>query len=149
MVVTPPAPPVSEPVGAAVAAPASLDVVASLEDAGVPEILAQDLDTAEGLLEPFATLEPTRNGHVEPSPITIREPEPVIRDLELAIPAFLTVVLMPFTYSISVGIGAGFVAYVFIKVVLGKAREVHPLMWIVAALFVVYFAYTPISGWLS
>jgi len=84
-VVTPPAPPVSEPVGAAVAAPASLDVVASLEDAGVPEILAQDLDTAEGLLEPFATLEPTRNGHVEPSPITIREPEPVIRDLELAI----------------------------------------------------------------
>ncbi|MCY4725058.1 NCS2 family permease [Nocardioides sp. STR2] len=71
------------------------------------------------------------------------------RDLELAIPAFLTVVLMPFTYSISVGIGAGFVAYVFIKVVLGKAREVHPLMWVVAALFVVYFAYTPISGWLS
>lgn len=71
------------------------------------------------------------------------------RDLELAIPAFLTVVLMPFTYSISVGIGAGFVAYVFIKVVVGKAREVHPLMWIVAALFIVYFAYTPISGWLS
>ena len=65
------------------------------------------------------------------------------RDLELAIPAFLTVVLMPFTYSISVGIGAGFVAYVFIKVVVGKAREVHPLMWVVAALFVVYFAYTP------
>ena len=71
------------------------------------------------------------------------------RDLEVAIPAVLTVVLMPFTYSISVGIGAGFVAYVFIKVVLGKAREVHPLMWVVAALFVVYFAYTPISGWLS
>ena len=71
------------------------------------------------------------------------------RDLELAIPAFLTVVLMPFTYSISVGIGAGFVAYVFIQVVVGKAREVHPIMWIVAALFVVYFAYTPISGWLS
>ncbi len=71
------------------------------------------------------------------------------RDLEVAIPAFLTVVLMPFTYSISVGIGAGFVAYVFIKVVVGKAREVHPLMWVVAALFVVFFAYTPISGWLS
>ena len=71
------------------------------------------------------------------------------RDLELAIPAFLTIVLMPFTYSISVGIGAGFVAYVFIKVVVGKARDVHPLMWVVAALFVVYFAYTPISGWLS
>jgi len=71
------------------------------------------------------------------------------RDVELAIPAFLTVVLMPFTYSISVGIGAGFVAFVLIKVVVGKAREVHPLMWVVAALFVLYFAYTPINGWLS
>jgi adenine/guanine/hypoxanthine permease len=71
------------------------------------------------------------------------------RDVELAIPAFLTVVLMPFTYSISVGIGAGFVAFVLIKVVVGKAREVHPLMWVVAALFVVYFAYTPINGALS
>jgi adenine/guanine/hypoxanthine permease len=71
------------------------------------------------------------------------------RDVELAIPAFLTVVLMPFTYSISVGIGAGFVAFVLIKVVVGKARQVHPLMWVVAALFVVYFAYTPINGWVS
>ena len=57
-------------------------------------------------------------------------------DVEIAIPAFLTIVLMPFTYSITVGIGAGFVTYVFIKLVLGKAREVHPLLWIVAALFV-------------
>ncbi len=71
------------------------------------------------------------------------------RDLEVAIPAFLTVVLMPFTYSISVGIGAGFVAYVIIKVVVGKFRDVHPLMWFIAALFVVYFAYTPISGWIG
>jgi AGZA family xanthine/uracil permease-like MFS transporter len=71
------------------------------------------------------------------------------RDVELAIPAFLTVVLMPFTYSISVGIGAGFVAFVLIKVVVGKVRDVHPLMWVVAALFVVYFAYTPINAWLS
>ncbi len=71
------------------------------------------------------------------------------RDLEVAIPAFLTIVLMPFTYSISVGIGAGFVAYVLIKVVVGKVRDIHPLMWLVAALFVLYFAYTPISGWLA
>ncbi|WP_278258810.1 NCS2 family permease [Nocardioides convexus] len=48
-------------------------------------------------------------------------------DLEIAIPAFLTIVLMPFTYSISVGIGAGFVAYVFLKVVRGKAREPAPV----------------------
>ena len=46
-------------------------------------------------------------------------------DLEIAIPAFLTIVLMPFTYSITVGIGAGFLAYVLIKVVLGKAGQVH------------------------
>lgn len=67
-------------------------------------------------------------------------------DLEAAIPAFLTIVLMPFTYSISVGIGAGFVAYAGIKLVRGKAREVHPLMWIVAALFVVYFGIDPIKA---
>ncbi len=71
------------------------------------------------------------------------------RDLEYAIPAFLTIVLMPFAYSISVGIGAGFIAFVVLKVVLGKSRNVHPLMWLVAALFVVYFAYTPISALVS
>ena len=65
-------------------------------------------------------------------------------DLEIAIPAFLTIVLMPFTYSISVGIGAGFLAYAVIKLVRGKAREVHPLMWVVSALFVVYFVIDPI-----
>ncbi|WP_205473891.1 NCS2 family permease [Nocardioides sp. SYSU D00038] len=70
-------------------------------------------------------------------------------DLEIAIPAFLTIVLMPFTYSITVGIGAGFLAYTLIKVTLGRARELHPLMWVVAALFVVYFGINPISDWLS
>ncbi len=70
-------------------------------------------------------------------------------DVEIAIPAFLTIALMPFTYSISVGIGAGFLAYVVIKVARGKLREVHPLMWLVAALFVVYFAINPLTDWLS
>ena len=70
-------------------------------------------------------------------------------DLEIAIPAFLTIVLMPFTYSITVGIGAGFLAYVLIKVVRGKAAEVHLLMWIVAAMFVVYFAIEPITALLT
>ncbi|HYG92225.1 MAG TPA: NCS2 family permease [Nocardioides sp.] len=70
-------------------------------------------------------------------------------DVEIAIPAFLTIVLMPFTYSITVGIGAGFVSYAFIKLVRGKVREVHPLLWLVAALFVVYFAIEPITGWLT
>jgi AGZA family xanthine/uracil permease-like MFS transporter len=70
-------------------------------------------------------------------------------DLEIAIPAFLTIVLMPFTYSISVGIGAGFIAYVVLRVVRGKAAQVHPLLWIVAALFVVYFAIHPINAWIG
>jgi AGZA family xanthine/uracil permease-like MFS transporter len=70
-------------------------------------------------------------------------------DLEVAIPAFLTIILMPFTYSISAGIGAGFVSYALLKVVRGKARQVHPLLWVVSALFVVYFAIGPIGDWLS
>jgi AGZA family xanthine/uracil permease-like MFS transporter len=65
-------------------------------------------------------------------------------DIEIALPAFLTIALMPFTYSISVGIGAGFIAYVVIKLVRGKTAQVHPLMWVVALLFVVYFAIDPI-----
>ena len=70
-------------------------------------------------------------------------------DVEIAIPAFLTIILMPFTYSISVGIGAGFVAFVLIKLVVGKAREVHPLMALVAALFLVYFAIDPLTSLLT
>jgi AGZA family xanthine/uracil permease-like MFS transporter len=70
-------------------------------------------------------------------------------DLEVAIPAFLTIILMPFTYSISAGIGAGFVSYVLLKVIRGKAQEVHPLLWVVSALFVVYFAIGPLTDWLT
>ena len=66
-------------------------------------------------------------------------------DVEIAIPAFLTIVLMPFSYSITAGIGAGFVAYVVIKVARRKARQVHPLMWLVSLLFVLYFAIDPLK----
>ncbi|GAA3571115.1 NCS2 family permease [Nonomuraea rosea] len=67
-------------------------------------------------------------------------------DYEIAIPAFLTIVVMPFTYSISNGIGAGFITYVLIKAVRGKVREIHPLLWGVTILFVVYFAIGPIRA---
>ncbi|MGH9263228.1 MAG: NCS2 family permease [Acidimicrobiales bacterium] len=60
-------------------------------------------------------------------------------DYALAIPAFLTIVLMPFTFSITNGIGAGFVSFAVIKLVSGRGREVHPLLWVVAGLFVLYF----------
>ncbi|WP_314174007.1 NCS2 family permease [Streptomyces winkii] len=64
---------------------------------------------------------------------------------ELAIPAFLTMIVMPFTYSITNGIGAGFIAYVVIKACLGKVREVHWLLWGSALLFLVYFAIEPLK----
>ncbi|GHA15386.1 NCS2 family permease [Streptomyces echinoruber] len=64
---------------------------------------------------------------------------------DIAIPAFLTITAMPFTYSITNGIGVGFLSYVLIKTVLGRAREVHWLLWGVSALFVVYFAIDPIE----
>lgn len=70
-------------------------------------------------------------------------------DVEIAFPAFLTIALMPFTYSITAGIGAGFVTFVFIKAVRGKATQVNPLMWGVAALFVVYFAIEPLTAVLT
>jgi adenine/guanine/hypoxanthine permease len=70
-------------------------------------------------------------------------------DVEIAIPAFLTIVLMPFTYSITNGIGAGFVSYVFIKLVRGKAAEVTPMMYIASAAFVVYFAIFYVTDYLT
>jgi len=70
-------------------------------------------------------------------------------DLEISVPAFVTIVLMPFSYSITVGIGAGFITYVAMKIFAGKAGKVHVLMWVVSALFVIYFAQSLISGWFS
>ncbi|CAN5234375.1 NCS2 family permease [soil metagenome] len=66
-------------------------------------------------------------------------------DYAIAIPAFLTIVLMPFTYSITNGIGAGFISYALLKSTQGKGREVSPLLWVIAVLFVVYFAIEPIE----
>lgn len=65
---------------------------------------------------------------------------------DYALPCFLTVVTMPFTYSIANGIGVGFVSWVVLAVAGGKARSVHPLLYVVAGLFVVYFAKGPIES---
>jgi AGZA family xanthine/uracil permease-like MFS transporter len=66
-------------------------------------------------------------------------------DWSIAVPAFLAVSLMAFTYSITVGIGAAVIAFVVLRSAAGKVREVSPLLWIVAALFVAYFALNPIQ----
>ena len=70
-------------------------------------------------------------------------------DHELAIPCFLTMILMPFTFSITNGIGAGFISYAVLKLAGGRGRDVHPLLYAVAALFVVYFAIVPIEDLLG
>jgi AGZA family xanthine/uracil permease-like MFS transporter len=70
-------------------------------------------------------------------------------DWTLAIPVFLTIVLMPFTYSITNGIGAGFISFAVLRGATGKAKTVHPLLWVVAVLFVVYFAIGPIEDWVG
>ncbi|MGY2127228.1 NCS2 family permease [Blastococcus sp. SYSU DS0617] len=66
-------------------------------------------------------------------------------DMSLVIPAFLTIALMPFTYSITNGIGAGVISFVLLRLVIGRRKDIHPLMWIIAAMFLVYFALEPLQ----
>jgi len=68
-------------------------------------------------------------------------------DLGIALPAFLTIILMPFTYNISVGIGAGFITHVLIRVFQGRGKEVHALLYLVSGLFMIYFLSSPINNW--
>lgn len=70
-------------------------------------------------------------------------------DYTVGIPAFLTIVLMPFTYSIVNGIGAGAISFVVLMSATGRARQVHWLMWGIASVFVVYFALGPIESTLG
>ena len=66
-------------------------------------------------------------------------------DYSIGIPAFLTIALMPFTYSITNGIGAGFVVWLVIKLFTGKVKEINWLMWVVSIAFIIYFAIYPIE----
>lgn len=67
------------------------------------------------------------------------------KNLAIAIPAFLTIAYMPFGYSITVGIGVGFICHVIIETVTGRKDRLHPLMWVVVAMFLVYFLIEPIN----
>ncbi len=60
-------------------------------------------------------------------------------DFDEALAAFFTAVVMPFSYSISNGIAAGFIFYVIMKICKGKAKDVHPIMYIVTGLFILNF----------
>lgn len=70
-------------------------------------------------------------------------------DLATAIPAFLTMVMMPFGYSLTVGIGVGFIAHVVIQIATGNIKKIHPLLWVVGIAFVVYFLMGPIQSALA
>jgi len=56
---------------------------------------------------------------------------------------------MPFTYSIANGIGVGFISWVVLHAASGGIKKIHPLLWIVAALFVAYFTVGPITDALT
>jgi AGZA family xanthine/uracil permease-like MFS transporter len=72
-----------------------------------------------------------------------------LTDVSALFPVFLTVTVMPLTYSIANGIGAGFISWVVIRSLSGKAKAISPLLWIVAAGFVIYFARGPIETLLA
>jgi AGZA family xanthine/uracil permease-like MFS transporter len=70
-------------------------------------------------------------------------------DRAVAVPVFLTVVLMPFTYAITPGVAAGVISYAAIRTAQGKVREVGPFMWGLTMIFLVYYALHPIEAWLG
>jgi len=62
-------------------------------------------------------------------------------DASEAIPAFLVLMTIPYTYSIADGIGMGFISYTIIKLLSGRGKDIHPLMYVLALIFIGYFAY--------
>lgn len=67
-------------------------------------------------------------------------------DFRVLLPVFLTATVMPMTYSIANGIGAGFVSWIILHAFSGKAKEIHPLLWVVGVGFVIFFARGPIEA---
>lgn len=70
-------------------------------------------------------------------------------EFSVLLPVFLAITVMPLTYSIANGIGAGFVSWVVVRSLSGRAKEISPLLWIVAAGFLLYFARGPIEAALA
>jgi AGZA family xanthine/uracil permease-like MFS transporter len=65
-------------------------------------------------------------------------------DMTESVPAFLTMVIMPFTYNISHGLAAGFISYAVMKLFSGRVREAHPIVYILAVIFVARYAFLKI-----
>jgi AGZA family xanthine/uracil permease-like MFS transporter len=58
-----------------------------------------------------------------------------------SVPAVVTALLMPFTYSIANGIAFGFISYAGLKLLTGRAKEVAPIVWVIAAVFIFMYVY--------
>jgi adenine/guanine/hypoxanthine permease len=84
----------------------------------------------------------TERTYVTPQGRKIRMGGVDFTDIEKGLPVVAAMVIMPLTYNITNGIGAGFVVYTLVKVFRGKAREVHPVMYVVSLLFLIYFLRT-------
>ena len=72
-----------------------------------------------------------------------------LSDFRVLLPVFLTVTVMPMTYSIANGIGAGFVSWIVVNAFSGRAKTIHPLLWVVGVGFVLFFARGPIEALLG
>jgi AGZA family xanthine/uracil permease-like MFS transporter len=70
-------------------------------------------------------------------------------DIEEGLPALFTMVVMPLTYSITNGIGAGVITYVVVKLARGKVGQIHLMMWVTALAFLIYFAMPALRSWLG
>ena len=105
---------------------------------GVLFLLAMFFSPIAGVIPPEATA---------PAPVLVGYFMMVIvkdiswSDPGIGIPALLTIVMMPFTYSITNGVGRGFLSFVVIAVLRGRWRDVHPLMYVVSAIFAWYFVH--------
>ena len=70
-------------------------------------------------------------------------------DIDEMFPVLVTAIVMPLTFTITTGIAAGFVTYVFLKVIRGRFADIHPLLWVVAIAFLLYFAAPWVQGVIS
>lgn len=60
---------------------------------------------------------------------------------EIAVPAFLTIIMMPLTYSIATGIACGFIFYPITMLMANRRKEIHPIMYFMAVVFILYFIF--------
>jgi AGZA family xanthine/uracil permease-like MFS transporter len=106
------------------------------EEADVEEgtLTGQDAPTRGRLDEPLTS--PRRDAHTRTGRVIAGID---FQDLALGLGAALTIMMMPFTFSIADGIAFGFITYVVVRTAQGLWRQVHPLMWVASAAFALYF----------